>query len=223
MIAQIDILNLALALLGEEKLSSTSDGTKAARLTTFFELSYRACLELPYNWKFATVYTEIASTDDTVIGNFAYRYPLPSKCLRVIAKIDVDDESHEYAYRRELYVNDSDEEVSCIVANEDSCYIKYLRDVSDISKWPAWFCRLVAIDLAIIMCEPLKQDKQKKNQLLVMKDEPVVGWLAQAVKANGMEDSDVNSSNINTTNGNNDVLNASLNSEYTETPIVYRE
>ena len=63
-----------------------------------------------------------------------------------------------------------------LVLQDACCFIKYIRERVNVGVWPAWFGRLVALDLAIVLCEPLKQDKQKKNQLLIMMSVRVFAW-----------------------------------------------
>jgi hypothetical protein len=153
---------------------------------------------------------------DPVIGQYSYRYQVPAKCLRVIAMVDEDDYSAEYEYRREVYIDSTDTEFDVILCDESTCFILYIRDrISAIGSWPGWFSRLVALDLAILMCEPMKQDKVKKNQLLNMMTDPIQGYLARAIQANAMEDADVSAKGVNLNRGNNDVLDASVQSEIT--------
>lgn len=208
-INQTDVISFAMFLYGGKRPTSTADDTKSMKnILRMWELSYRGQLELPHNWKFAIVRTQLNADTDPVIGHYDYRYKLPSKCLRVIAVIDEDDDELYYPYRREMYVDGNQNQFRCILTDQDECFIRYLRDVDAVDHWPAWFCRLVAVDLAILLCEPLKQDKQKKNQLLLMRDEPVYGLMARAIQANDMEDTDTTEDNLMKDMGNNEVLDA---------------
>ena len=209
-IKKIDIINFGLTLAGSEKLTSLTDSSKEARLTSTFDLIYKADLTLPFNWKFAKFTTELSATTSPTIGGYDYRYILPSKCLRVVKIVDEDDYDYNIPYRRELYVDGSENEFQCVLTNSTPCYIQYLRDLENPATWPAWFAKLVAIDFAIVVCDPLTHDKQKKNQLIVMRDEPNIGWLHRAIQANAMEDSDSNDQNRNVKLGNNDVLQADI-------------
>jgi hypothetical protein len=224
-ITQIDIVNTAMFLIGEAKLSSTADAAKSARIIkTLWEISYQGQLVLPFDWKFATTTAQLSQLTDPVIGHYEYRYALPAKCLRVVKVVDEDDYELHYPYRREVYVDGNQKEFNCILTNESECYIRYLRDISNVALWPAWFSRLVALDLAILSCEPLKQDKQKKSQLLLMRDEPVIGWLPRAIAANAMEDADTGDGDVDTREGNRDVIEAaSLMEGEEKTYIVERE
>lgn len=226
-INKTNIINLGVVLVGAKTLVATTDKVKAAKLALIlWELSYRGVLELPHNWYFATVRDELNSTTAPTIGHYKYRYTLPKKCLRVIAQIDEDDDTLEYEHRIENYVNTDEKSFPVLVSNESECFVKYIYDLGEdyeIARWPAWFSRLVALDLAILLCEPLKQDKVKKNQLMAMMLDPTVGWLARAIQANGMYGTNVGSAGENSDAGNNDVLNASTMGNLTKRYIVERE
>lgn len=225
-ISKTSIQNMALILVGGKKVITDSDAIKGARLVkSLFEMSYKAMLVLPIDWKFATTRAQLTATTAPTIGSYSYRYKLPVKNLRIIAQIDVDDDDVEYQFRIENYVLSS-RPTPVLVSNEATSYVKYIFDLgsdNDIGKWPPYFARLVALDLAILLCEPLKQDKKKKNQLLVMMTERSIGWLPQAIQANAIEDMDVSTRSVNLDKGNEDVLDAPTTSKVTKTYIVQRE
>jgi hypothetical protein len=224
-----EIQNAAIVLIGARTIVSDSDNTKAARLAnSLWQISYRGMLELPYNWKFATVREDITGNVTTAptVGHYDYRYTLPGKCLRVISQIDEYDDTVEYEHRIENYVDTNENSHRCIVTDEDECFIKYIYDLgqdNEIARWPGWFARLVGLDLAILMCEPIKQDRPKKNQLMAMMIEPATGWLARAIQADGMYDADVSDADEKTDRGNRDVIEATVLTDVTRQYIVQRE
>lgn len=211
-ITEINVINLGLVLVGAKTIASTSVDTKAARLAgDMFEFSRNGMMELPVHWKFLTARAQLSQLGEPAFGQYDYQYKLPNKCLKVIANVNEDDDTQEYAFRREAYVyteGNTEKEADVIQTETETCYIKYIRLREDAGCWPAWFARLVALDLAILLCEPLKQDKQKKNQLLTMMIEPNYGWLALAEQANAMEDMDASDVDVNLYRGNMDVLDA---------------
>ena len=229
-IDKIKIINLSVVLIGSKTLQSPTDNTKAARLASqLFDISYRAMLELPVNWVFATTRENITGNVTTAptVGQYSYRYKLPGKCLRVIAQVDRDDDDKEYTHRIENYVDTSENSFPALITNEITCYIRYIYDLgqdNEIRRWPAWFSRIVALDLAILMCEPMKQDKVKKNQLLAMMVEPAMGWMTKAIQANGMYGADTSVSTVEDLDrGNRDVLNASAEDLTLRRYIVERD
>lgn len=217
-----DVKNLALTLVGAKTLTSAADASKAARLTnSLFELSQGGMFALPVDWKFATARAELGSTTTPEFGQYGYQFVLPAGCVRVIAVVDEDDDAIEYKHRREVYVSGNDQ-TDVVLTHLSTCFIKYILLRENVGKWPAWFARLVALDLAILLCEPLKQDKAKKNQLLQIMADPVNGWLAKAIQANGREDMDVSAGSVSLDKGNTDVLDVAIE-DVTRKYIILRE
>ena len=222
------IQNLAIVLVGGKTIVSASDKSKAALLVkSLWDISYRGMLELPYDWEFAVTRQEITGnlTTTPAIGHYGYRYKLPELCLRVIAQIDRYDDNVESEHRIENFMDSNNKTFPVIVTNESKCYIKYICDLGqdyEIRRWPGWFARIVALDLAQQMCEPLKQDKQKVNQLDAKMNLPVIGWMARAIQANGLYGMDTTSNNDDTSKGNNDVVNAAAEMVSTRSRIIER-
>lgn len=208
-IDKIGIFNLAITLVGGAKITSLTGNSKEVRLAnTLFDFSAHGMFALPIDWRFATSRAQLARlSDDPDFGPFDYQFGLPEKCVRVIAVVDKDSDDAQYEYDREVYISGSTER-EVILVNELTCYIKYIRYITNIGRWPVWFSRLVGLDLAILLCEPLKKDKQKKSQLYSLLTAPGTGWLARAIQANAMENARTNANNENLNAGNNDVLNA---------------
>lgn len=226
-IAKVDIINLALSLCGAKKVIAVADNTKAAKLAaSLFKTSYRAIAELPHNWKFLTSRAQLGALTEPGFGSWEHQFEIPIFCLRVLAQIDVDDDTLEYDWKREVYIDSTGGEHDALLTNQATCYIRYIRDRGTdqaIARWPGWFSRIIALDLAILLCEPLKQDKVKKNQLLQMMVDPVRGWLPLAIASNGMEDVTTNKDGVNLDDGNKDVLEASNPSAIIRKYIQTRE
>jgi hypothetical protein len=210
----IGIVNLALITVGSEKINSLSDATKSARLaSTLYEQARNEVFDLPESWKFATSRATLAALSTAPAFGYDYQYILPSACRRVIAFVDADGDEIEYKYRREVadvIEGAAEVEYDVILVNESSCRIKYIRLRIDPAKWPAWFTKLVYLNLAMMLCEPLKGDKSKKAQI---RQEMWVDAYQSAVTANAMEDVDVNSAGVPTDYGNTDVLDAAGESD----------
>lgn len=223
-VTKLDVVNLGLTLVGSTVLTSlTGTGKPTKLVNSQFELSARGVFGLPINWKFATARAQLGRHGtDPAFGKYDYQYVLPANCERVIAVVDPVNEDFHYEYDREVYAS-GNTQVDVVLVNQTTCYIKYILYRLNVGAWPGWFCRLVALDLAIFLCEPLKQDKQKKNQLYSLLTAPGTGILARAIQANGMEFARVNTSGQNINEGNDDVLNASLSTLVPKRYIVERE
>lgn len=211
-IDKIGVYNLAITLVGGAKITSLTGNSKEVRLAnTLFDFSAHGMFALPIDLRFATSRAELSRlSDDPAFGPYDYQFVLPNLCERVIAVVDEDSDDAQYEYDREVYVANDDTEIEVVLVNETTCFIKYIRYRINIGTWPAWFARLVGLDLAILLCEPLKKDKQKKSQLYSLLTAPSTGWLARAVQANAMENARTGAGNVNINAGNTDVLDASI-------------
>lgn len=219
-IAKIDIINMALLLIGAEKINAITDATKSARLAgSVYNVVVNETFELPIKWKFATTRAELTAYSTDPISGYDHQYELPSGFVRVVALIDEGGDDVEYAWTRELFVaisGENETEYNMLLTNEDQVFIKYIRMREDVSKWPASFVRLVCIGIAILLSEPLKQKTAQKNQLLQMFER---AYLTAKV-SDGMNDVNVNSNGVNVENGNNDILDVLANEELDEKYIV---
>ncbi len=213
MAGQIDIVNAALMLVGAEKLTALTDASKSARLATaMFDIVRDEIFEIGIDWNFAIARSQLSQLSATPAFGYNYQYQLPSGCLRVLACVDEGDRELEFEWRREVYVSVSgteDVETDVIACDEDELYIKYLRRRTNCGCWPAYFTKLVYLNLALLLCEPLKQDKQKYNQIAVMFDNAIV----RAEMANARENVNVSGDSINIDKGNSDVIDAATDSE----------
>lgn len=220
-VTQIDLINAGLVLIGAKKLSSVRDNTKAARLAAaMWEIVRNEIFDLPINWNFATTRAELSALATApAFSEYEYQYELPAACVRILAVVDESGDEIEYPSRRELYVDTSTSpprEYDVFLTNQDEVFIKYIYLRTNVAGWPAYFAKLVYINLAILLCEPLRQDKQKKNQLLLMYEEAEM----KAKAANASENVDVDDDNVRLEKGNTRVVDAASREEVTTNRIL---
>jgi hypothetical protein len=207
-ITQIDIVNYGLILAGEETINSMNDAVKGARLANqIYEMCTKQCFDIPYvNWNFATVRTTLSEHSDEPSSGYDHQYNYPSQCRRIIAMVDEDDDTLQYEWRRELYVDSSSKEYDVILTNEDTVRVKYIRYRDDPEKWPGWFATLVGTKIGLVLCEPLKASMRKVQQIREM----AVEALQDALDGNGSENVDVSVDNERIGEGSNELVNAAL-------------
>jgi hypothetical protein len=199
----LDVKNLALIHIGAGIISSENGSSKEQKNTKLiYPLSRDEMMELPINWHFLTTRAQLnPHTDDPATG-YDYQYVLPSDSKKVIAMVDEHGDEIEYDHRIEAYKQSDNKIVDVLQCNETTCFIKYIINRDDPSDWPAWFVRLVYLDMAVKMCEPLKQDYQKFNQLEIW-------WrraYLQAKASNGQWNAKTDLNAVRTDDGNDDVL-----------------
>lgn len=207
MASDIDAINMALLMVGSAKIGSVSDSTKSARLAqTILVVAREQVFGMPINWNFATTRAILGRlSTDPIFGKYDFQYTLPNDAARPIALVDVDNDDFQFEFRRETVVIGSTEH-DVILTNETTANLKYVRQRTDPAKFPEAFFKLWYMTMATILAAPLKQDKQKVEQLTGL-------WqiaFNEARQANGMENVDVNKDNIPLDKGNMDVLDAAV-------------
>ena len=83
MTGKVEIINLALARLGESPIQSMDEGSVPANTAGLLYDSSRRSTLRDFNWNFALSITRLARVEDTPV-DFRFTYALPPDCLRVI-------------------------------------------------------------------------------------------------------------------------------------------
>lgn len=83
MASQVEIMNRAIVMLGEQAITSPSDDVKAAReLSRIYDTTRKALLR-GYRWGFAMKRQALAASATVPAFQFDYQYPAPSDFLRL--------------------------------------------------------------------------------------------------------------------------------------------
>lgn len=147
MTGKVEIVNLALARLGESPIQSLEEGTVPANMAkAFYDPARRAALR-DYNWNFAISTVSLSRLAEEVVG-FRFAFALPMDCLRVIRIMEGSDFSGQgpsYALRSGKLYTDS-EEVT----------VEYIRDVEDPSEFDDKFIEAFSCKLASDLAMPVR-------------------------------------------------------------------
>ena len=170
-VSETSICNLALQLLGAERITSLDQATRNARsclacyaLIRDRELSRQA-------WRFAKRTAELAASavvpeDD----DFDAAYPLPSDFLRLIKPKDRNDLDWEV-------VNHGGS--PAIITNDGApLKIQYIGEITDTTKYPMTFVHALACAIAEHLAEELTQSNTKKDAAA----NRYRAWIAEAKK-----------------------------------------
>lgn len=214
------IKSVALAYVGEVPLVSGTEATPAQRAVN---LVYDDAIDEEFacgeDWQFAMCRAELtrladASGDVDPATGFDHQYVIPANVSRIVAMIDEDGDDVEYDYKREVAVvvsGTQETETDVIQTDEDEVFIKYIRRRGTPAQWPAWFARIVSLNIALKICDPLKQDDQKNNQLMRW----YLWAFTQAQIANGKDSTVIGSDSRPIDDGNDDVIDAVTRSDGT--------
>lgn len=163
--SEIQIVNSALAKLGEEPLLSIYDNNKAARFMGVQYQESRDALMREHLWSFAMKRAYIASNGVVPAFQFGLTFPKPIDCLRVafvgqyyvgasLTDFRASDESG-YAVEGSAIVSDL----------ADPLPIRYVRRVTDPAFFDASFAEALALQLAFDACEAITQSDDDKDMI----------------------------------------------------------
>lgn len=150
--AEVDIANRALQLLGARSITSLSENSVNARAcAACYAICRDAELEA-HPWRFAIKRFSLAADATTPDWGKANSFTLPADYLRLIAN---------YPERNE---NDLDWEIEGkqIFTNDSApLYGRYISQITDTSMMPALFREAVSARMAMELCEELTQSNSK--------------------------------------------------------------
>ena len=147
--SDVSIANRALGKLGQTTITSlTQDSTAARAVNAAYESVRRAEIR-KHPWNFAKKRARLAASADTPLFDFAYQFPFPSDCLRVLNKADVD-----WKIEGQAILSDDSGPLDII----------YLRDVTDPNVFDEAFIEAFACKLAMELAEKLTSSSEKRDR-----------------------------------------------------------
>lgn len=140
-----EIMNSALRKVGAERINDQDDQNNRARLLKDAYPVVRDALLRSHPWNFAISYATLAAPDPLPdnIFDYDYVYELPANYMRAIGT--------------DLYDSDDWEEIEgrYIVSNVSSMKLKFIKKVTDVTKFDDNFIEALAWKLADEICFPL--------------------------------------------------------------------
>ena len=141
----ISISSNALVLLGDQPISSFTDGGAGSLIAAqLYETTYHSMLTETL-WHFATRTEVLAKLVDKPDNGYTSKFQLPSDCLYVVK---TDQNSRYEIYERELY------------ANADSVQIEMVYPVDEVNL-PPIFAKALEYNLASLFAVPLTGDTSR--------------------------------------------------------------
>lgn len=135
----ISICSNALILLGDQPISSFTDGDTGSLIAAnLYESTYHAMLTETL-WHFATRTANLAKLVEKPDNGYNNKYQLPQDCLYVVK---TDTESKYEIYEREIYTN------------SETLQIEYIYPVEEINL-PVYFAKALEYNLASLFAIPL--------------------------------------------------------------------
>lgn len=150
--SEVQICNNALIEIGAQRISALSDTTERARLCNEQYAKIRNELLYAHPWNFAVKRVSLASTVTEPPFEWDTEFTLPADCLRVL---DTD-----------LY-KDMDYQIEgrFLYANVDAIKIKYIAEITDVTKFSPGFAECLSLKLAASLSYALTQSSGLKEQI----------------------------------------------------------
>lgn len=181
--SNIQIVNTALTLLGDSRITSLSDNTKPAREANAIYEPVRNALLAAYNWSFAKKRDQLSA--DVTAPDFGWdkSFTLPADCLRILfvgdyyVGLDLTD------YRGSPVEEFEIEGRKILTDWPTPLNLKYIGIVTDTTTHPATFDMALSMRLAELLAEPLTQSDTKRARAA----DAFKSAIKDAIRANAIE------------------------------------
>ena len=140
MTGKVEIVNIALARLGEDSVQTLDEGTVPANMEKMLYDSARQAALRDYNWNFALATSSLARLSKSV-PDFRFAYALPADCLRVVRLIG----GASFVLRGNAVHTDTESPV-----------LEYIRDVTDEAEFDSKFVEAFSYKLASDLAMSIK-------------------------------------------------------------------
>lgn len=154
--SEVEIANSALRKLGAERITALTDSNVRARLANDSYETTRDNLLRAHPWHFCTSYVELAAISPLPSDVFEYDnvFQLPSDCLRVLkTDLESSDNWEEIEGRR-------------IACNTTTLKVKYIKKITDVTKFDANFTETLAWFMAADMAYSLTQSNSAADSAM---------------------------------------------------------
>jgi len=150
--SDVDCCNSALQKLGEPSIIALDSNTLQGRQILIAYESNRKSELRKHRWNFAIKRAILAPDATAPAFDYAYAFTVPADCLRVLMPTDVDLDW--VVEGRKILSNSS-----------NVLRLRYIADVANAAEWDSIFYDMLAISLAIDLCERLTNSVGKKAAL----------------------------------------------------------
>lgn len=177
MASRVSIANLALTVLGADRITSLEDNSEnARRLNAIFDYCLEDLLRA-HPWNFAIIRRQLAVLSTTPIFEYDYEFQLPGDCLRVI---EVSDGTN--------LITDFKIEGRKLLADDSSVSIKYIAKVIDPNQYTSQFIYVFASRLAAEIAYAVTNNKSTAEQMFQL----YTARMQQAKETDAQESDSVN-------------------------------
>lgn len=147
-LSETSIANMALAKIGAKRINNieTDSSLEAIQCRTHFEQTRDALLR-SFEWPFATARVELSEDATAPDFEWSHQYILPDDFLRLVS--DYEDDATDLADERHTIEGER------LLSNSSASKIRYIRRITDVTKFDALFVEALVLQLALKLLHPL--------------------------------------------------------------------
>lgn len=167
--SQVQVVNLALTKLGQDRVISIDDDVEAARIMrSLWDLTVDTVLSR-HPWKFATLRASLPALADAPAYEWSLQYRLPESCLRLV---QVSDDWVFYTKDTPFFTLEGGADGGQYILTDEQAplRVRYVQRVTNVGRWPPLFARAVAMHLSADACEKLTQSNTKLQSAMLAYD-----------------------------------------------------
>jgi hypothetical protein len=183
MASKIEIINMAMTLLGEARILSIDDDVKPAReAKAIYDITRDAVLAAD-NWSFAITRSQLSALSTAPAFEYGVQYQMPSEALRMVFIGDryVGADLTDY---RSAPVEEFTIEGRVILTDLAApLNVRFVQRVEDTTQFNSTFTYAFAAKLASVLAEPLTQSSSKRRDA----EDEYQKARSMAVRANAIE------------------------------------
>ena len=154
MASRVSICNLALTILGADRITSLEDNAEnARRLTAIYDSTLEDVLRA-HPWNFAIARVQLAQLATTPLYEYDYEFQLPGNCLRVLSVSDGTN-----------IISDFKVEGRKLLADDTTVQIKYIANITDPNQYTSQFIYVLASRLAAEIAYAVTNNKATAEQM----------------------------------------------------------
>lgn len=155
--SSVEICNSALLKLGCSMITSLSDTTKQGLACNAQYDRLRKEILRAHPWNFAITHADLAATANTPVWDkWTVEFAIPTDVLRIL-DTNLGDEAWEIGYNADG--------LKVLFCNSDDCQIKYIKDITNTTRFDPTFEEALAFRLAADLAYHMVQSQTVQQQM----------------------------------------------------------
>lgn len=175
---RVEIINIALARLGESPIQSLEEGSAPANAAKLLYASERRATLREYPWSFALKQAALARSSQSA-ADFRYVYALPADCLRAVRVRGSGGNAPCFSVRGDKLYSD-----------ESSVTLEYVADMDDGDLFDSKFTEAFSYRLASALAMPVKSSPELMGSFMNLYKELISDAAVQSAREERVQLSD---------------------------------